>query len=255
LKYATVPGGLLFASELKSILASGLVEPAVDLEDVSRYLGLGFVPGPGTGFRGIRKLPPAHRLVWEDGKTRIERYWSLDFARKRKRSAEEWREEVRDTVERAVTKRLVSDVPLGAFLSGGVDSSIVVACMSKALSRPVETFSAGFEFDEYSELPYARAVADRFGTAHHEFQVESDAATLLPVLARLYEEPFADCSALPSYLLAREARRHVTVVLNGDGGDEGFVGYTRYARLADWNARLDAAGRLGVPRIAGATAG
>jgi asparagine synthase (glutamine-hydrolysing) len=127
--------------------------------------------------------------------------------------------------------------------------------MSKATSRPVETFSAGFDFDEYSELPYAKAVAERHGTSHHEFQVRADAAGMLPVLARLYEEPFADCSALPSYLLAREARRHVTVVLTGDGGDEGFIGYPRYSKLADWDTRLGVAARLGVGRCAKWAAG
>jgi asparagine synthase (glutamine-hydrolysing) len=254
LKYAELPGGLVFASELKAILASGLVEPRVDPGDISHYLGLGFVPGPATGFTGIRKLPPAHRLVLEEGDFRIDRYWTLDFRRKSSRAVPEWREAVRSSVERAVSKRLVSDVPLGAFLSGGIDSSVVVSCMSKTMSRPVETFSAGFEFDAYDELPYARAVAERYRTSHHEFRVRADTASLLPLLARLFEEPFADCSALPSYLLAQEARQHVTVALNGDGGDEGFAGYTRYARLADWDSRLNAASRLGLPRLAGVAA-
>ncbi len=254
LKYAESKAGLVFASELKAILASGLVAPDVDTRDVSLYLGLGFVPAPGTGFVGIRKLPAGHRLVWQDGPSSLERYWSPDFARKRRGTAAEWQAEIRQAVKVAVTKRLVSDVPLGAFLSGGIDSSIVVACMSKATSRPVETFAVGFEHDASSELRFARIVADRYRTSHHEFQVRAQAAELLPLLARLFEEPFADCSALPSYLLAREARRHVTVALSGDGGDESFVGYTRYARLADWDARLNAAGRLGIPQLAGATA-
>jgi len=254
LKYACVPGGLVFASELKAILACGLVDPTVDRADVGRYLALGFVPGPGTGIAGIRKLPPAHRLVWDGGRLGPERYWMPDFGRKRAKRPADWRVEVRESVRRAVAKRLVSDVPIGAFLSGGVDSSIVVACMSRALERPVETFSAGFEFDGASELPYARAVAERHHTSHHEFEVRADAAALLPRLARLLEEPFADCSALPCFLIAREARRHVTVALTGDGGDEGFAGYTRYARLAGWNAILDRAARLGVGRAAGRAA-
>jgi len=255
LKYAAVDGGLIFASELKAILATGLVEREVDTDDIDRFLSLGYVPAPGTGFAGIRKLPPAHRLVWEDGKITIERYWSLDFRPKAMRSADEWSELVRETVERAVARRLISDVPLGAFLSGGIDSSIVVGCMARQMSRPVETFSIGFDFEAYNELPQARAVAELYGTSHHELVVRPDAAELLPVLAELYEEPFADCSALPSYVLARETRREVTVALNGDGGDEGFVGYTRYARLADWNGRLDLAARSGIPRLAGAVAG
>ena len=251
LKYAEIDGGIVFASELKSILASGLVKAEVDPDAVGRYLSLGFVPSPGTGLRGIRKLPPAHRLTMRDGETRSERYWSLDFSKKEELEPRAWREKVRDAVERAVEKRLVSDVPLGAFLSGGIDSSIVVSCMSKAMSRPVETFSAGFDFEEYSELPFAKAVAERHGATHREFEVRAEAAEMLPRLARLYEEPFADCSALPSWLLAREARKHVTVVLTGDGGDEAFVGYPRYAKLADWNGRLDAAARLGAGRFGG----
>jgi asparagine synthase (glutamine-hydrolysing) len=250
LKYASIPGGLVFASELKAILGAGLVAPRIDSTDIGRYLSLGFVPGPGTGFAGIHKLPPAHRLIWDGGATRIERYWMPDFSRKRTQGAREWRAEVRDTVRRAVAKRLVSDVPIGAFLSGGIDSSIVVACMSQAQERPVETFAAGFEFDSASELPYARAVAERHRTSHHELEVRADTASLLPVLARLFEEPFADCSALPSYLIAREARRHVTVALTGDGGDEAFAGYTRYGKLSAWNGTLDLAARLGAGRIA-----
>lgn len=254
LKYAECPAGLVFASELKAILSSGLVAPEVDTADVSLYLGLGFVPAPGTGFAGIRKLPAGHRLVLQDGQSRLERYWAPDFAHKRQRTAEQWHAEIRQVVRVAVSKRLVSDVPLGAFLSGGIDSSIVVACMSKATSRPVETFAVGFDHDASSELHFARIVADRYRTSHHEFQVRAAAADLLPLLARLFEEPFADCSALPSYLLAREARRHVTVALSGDGGDESFVGYTRYARLADWDARLNGAAHLGIPGLAGAIA-
>jgi asparagine synthase (glutamine-hydrolysing) len=230
-------GGLAFASELKALFASGLVEPRARLLDVHDYLTFGYVPAPGTGFEGIRKLPAAHRLVYERGASRLERYWEIDFNKKQLLPVDEWREAVRGEVKRAVRRRLISDVPLGAFLSGGIDSSIVVACMAEASSRPVETFSMGFEHETYNELPYAKQVADRYATRHHEFHVRADDFGLLPRLARHYEEPYGDPSALASWILARETRRAVTVALNGDGGDEGFSGYTRYARTLDWRRR------------------
>jgi asparagine synthase (glutamine-hydrolysing) len=239
LKYAELPeGGIVFASELKALLASGLVSREIDDADVHRYLAFGYVPAPGTGFRAIRKLPPAHTLVWDARGVRIERYWSLDYSKKREQLREAWCEEIRGAVKLAVKRRLMSDVPLGAFLSGGIDSTIVVAAMAEQSSRPVETFSIGFAHAEFDELPYARRTAERYGTSHHEFQVRADDATLLPELARLYEEPYADSSALPSWFLAREARAHVTVALNGDGGDEAFSGYDRYRRFASLRARM-----------------
>jgi len=254
LKYAEVPGGLVFASELKSILASGLVEPDVDLGAIDRFLCLSYVPAPDTGLRGIQKLPAGHLLVWENGETRVERYWSLDYRNKQSRTPDEWAVAVRSEVRDAVDRRLISDVPLGAFLSGGIDSSIVVACMAESGSRPVETFSIGFEHEAYNELPHARAIAERYGTSHHEFVVRADDAELLPRLARHYEEPYSDPSALPSYFLARETRRHVTVALNGDGGDEGFTGYQRYAQARAWDAR-SWLGRLGLGSAARLSAG
>jgi asparagine synthase (glutamine-hydrolysing) len=238
LKYAEIPGGLVFASELKAVLASGRVAAEPELESIDRFLTFGYVPSPQTGFRGIHKLPPAHRLVWQDGELSVDRYWTLDFSRKRAFPPAELAERVRSAVHHAVVGRMISDVPLGAFLSGGIDSTIVVSCMAQAASRPVETFSIGFEHETYDELPYARKVAERFGTHHHEFVVRADDASLLPFLASLYEEPYADSSALPTYFLARETRRHVTVALSGDGGDEGFAGYSRYARLAAARRRL-----------------
>ena len=222
LKYALIDDGIVFASELKAILASGTVEPDVDHRAVHQYLSMGYVPAPRTGLRGIVKLPPAHTLVWEPHRTVGRRYWSLNFRNKKAQDHNQWMEDIRSTVRAAVRRRLVSDVPLGAFLSGGVDSSIVVACMSEATDRPVETFSIGFEHEQFNELPFARLVAKRYATNHHEFVVGADDTELLPELARIYEEPYSDPSALPSYFLARETRRHVTVALNGDGGDEGF---------------------------------
>jgi asparagine synthase (glutamine-hydrolysing) len=250
LKYAETADGLVFASELKAILAADAVPRDVDTRDVHTFLGIGYVPAPGTGFEKIRKLPAGHRLVWENGKSTLERYWSLDFRDKQTLSDEEWKERVRDTVRRAVKKRLISDVPLGVFLSGGIDSSIVAACMAQVTSEPIQTFSMGFEFDRYNELPYAKQVAEMYGTEHREFVTRADAAELLPTLAALYEEPYCDPSAVPSYLLSRETRKHVKVVLNGDGGDEGFAGYTRYERIASWAQRLQVAGRLGLDKMA-----
>jgi asparagine synthase (glutamine-hydrolysing) len=236
LKYAEIPGGLVFSSELKALLAAELVDREVDVPQIHDFLTFGHVPAPGTGFARIRKLEPGHRMVWERGRLSRDRYWSLDYRAKQCLPATEWREEVRRSVRQAVERRLVADVPLGAFLSGGVDSSIVVACMAQASARPVETFSIGFEHEDFNELPYARQVAERWKTSHHEFIVRADDSALLPTLARIYEEPYADSSALPSWFLARETRRHVTVALNGDGGDEGFGGYARYAQFARWRA-------------------
>jgi asparagine synthase (glutamine-hydrolysing) len=257
LKFAELPGGgIAFASELKGLFASGLLEPSERLEDVHDYLTYGYVPAPGTGFVGVSKLPAAHRLIFEDGSARVERWWALDWSRKQLEPVHEWRDAVRAEVRAAVRRRLISDVPLGAFLSGGIDSSIVVACMAEASSRPVETFSMGFEHEAYNELPHAKQVADRYGTRHHEFHVRIDDAGLLPELARHYEEPYGDPSALPSYALAREARRAVTVALNGDGGDEAFAGYTRYARALAWERRAlwlrrsGARGAIGLGRAA-----
>lgn len=238
LKYAELGGDLVFASELKSLLAAELVDRDIDLGDVDTFLSLGYVPPPGTGFRHIRKLPPGHRLVWEGGVSRVESYWQLDYRSKRSLSPTEWDEAVRGTVRDAVARRMISDVPLGAFLSGGIDSSIVVACMAEASSRPIQTFSIAFEHLAYNESPHARALAKWCATDHHEFTVRADDASLLPRLASLYEEPYADSSALPTYLLARETRRHVTVALSGDGGDEGFFGYERYARMCALDRRI-----------------
>ncbi len=237
LKYAETDGGLVFSSELKGVLASGLVSNEIDTSAVHQFLSLSYVPAPRTGLRDVQKLPAGHLLVWEKGRARVRRYWSVDYRRKQQMDAEDWRRAVRDTVQKAVTRRLISDVPLGAFLSGGIDSSIVVACMARAQSGPVETFSIGFEHEEFNELPYARQIAERYDTRHHEFIVRADDASLLPLLARHYEEPYADPSALPTYYLSRETRQHVTVALNGDGGDESFTGYQRYARAAAWEGR------------------
>jgi asparagine synthase (glutamine-hydrolysing) len=217
-----------FASEVKAILQDSEVETRPDPVMISQYLTYGYVPGSGSAFQGIHKLPPGHYLTCCDGRVEVVRYWRLRRDRKAVRSEDDWCHEIVERLEEAVRLRMTSDVPLGAFLSGGVDSSAVVALMSRAGVGRVKTFSIGFEEREYDELKYARAVADRFGTEHHEFVVRPDAAAILPKLAWHYDEPFGDSSAVPTYYVAQMTRTHVTVALTGDAGDENFGGYERY---------------------------
>ena len=217
-----------FASEAKAILQDPAVEPRPDPAGISQYLTYGYVPSPGSAFQGLKKLPPSHYLTWRDGRVDVTRYWRLERGCKAQRPEADWCREILDRLEEAVRIRLVSDVPLGAFLSGGIDSSAVVAMMSQASSRPVKTFSIGFDQPEYDEIRYARRIAERFGTEHHELVVRPDAAGILPKLAWHYDEPFADSSAVPTYYVSQMTRQYVTVALNGDAGDENFGGYDRY---------------------------
>jgi len=238
LLYALGPGFLAFASELRCLLCWP-VDRRLNAKAVDYYLSLQYIPSPQTIYAGIRKLPPAHTLTFEGGKISIERYWDLPLGQPPlKCGVDEACEMIREKLREAVRLRLISDVPLGAFLSGGVDSSIVVALMSELSERPVKTFSIGFQEESFSELPYAREVAKAYGTDHRELVVTADMTDVLPKLAWHYGEPYADTSALPSYYVSRETRRYVTVALNGDGGDEDFAGYIRYfamktARLYD----------------------
>jgi len=220
-------GTLAFASELKALLRLPGMSREVDLEAIDAYLALQYVPGDRTALHGVRKLPPGHVLVAERETERIERYWNAEPADASTRE-EEWLERVRSTVSAAVQKRLVADVPLGALLSGGIDSSIVVALMAQASSQPVRTFTIGFSDVRYDERDYARAVAERYGTVHEELAIDEDVAATLPRLAASYDEPLGDEAAFPTFLIAEQARRHVTVALAGDGGDEAFAGYERY---------------------------
>ena len=225
---------LVFASELTGVLAAPGVPREADLTAIHHYLTYQYVPAPFTAFAGIRKLPPAHRLVFEDGRATVSRYWSLSFAAGPPISDDDAVAELRRRLRDAVRVRLMSEVPLGAFLSGGLDSSAVVALMAE-FGR-VKTFSIGFEEEEWSEVAYARQVAERYGTDHHEFIVKPKAADVVPKLVEHYGEPYADSSALPTYYLSRLTRDHVTVALNGDGGDELFAGYDRYKLLAVFEA-------------------
>ncbi len=226
--YSVDRRGLRFASELKALLLDGPV-PTVDPLAVHHYLTFQYVPTPRTIFHGLRKLQPGHVLVYEQGKVSESAYWSLNYDEKQAgRSEADYREEFLALLTESVKLRLAGDVPLGAFLSGGVDSSSVVAIMSRLMDRPVKTFSIGFNEEEFNELPYARDTASRFGTEHHEFVVEPSALELLPTLVRVYDEPFADASAIPTYYVSQLSRQFVTVALNGDGGDELLAGYPRY---------------------------
>lgn len=240
LKYWVGAHGISFASELKALLADPTLPREVDYQAVDQYLTYQYVPHPATGFQHIQKLPPAHYLVVQDQKVRVQRYWQLDYSHKEQRTEKEWIEGIRENLDEAVKIRMQADVPLGAFLSGGVDSSAVVAFMAKHSAKPVKTFSIGFQEQTHNELPYARAVAKMYGTDHTEFIVEPKALEILPKLIYHYEEPYADSSAIPSYYVAQQTRQHVTVALNGDGGDENFAGYpwypvhafaSRYAKL------------------------
>ena len=229
LYYALDGERLSFASELQALLEDETVSREVDPAAVDRYLAYGYVPAPATAFRAVGKLPPAHTLVWRDGRVGLDRYWSPDYGTKLAGlSEDEACERIRSAVRAATRRRMVADVPLGAFLSGGIDSSTVVAAMAEASSSPVKTFSIGFDRQPFDELAHARRIAELFETEHHEFVVRPAAVEVLPRIVRHHGEPFADSSAIPSYYLAEMTRRHVTVALNGDGGDEAFGGYSRY---------------------------
>jgi asparagine synthase (glutamine-hydrolysing) len=234
LVYREHAGRLTFASELKALLAlpEAEVPRRIDPVALDQYLTFGYVPQPRTILEGVRKLPPAHFAEWRDGRLRIERYWSPDWNAERRRPFEEDAEELRATLDDAVREQMVADVPLGAFLSGGVDSTIIVGLMQRASSRPVKTFAIGFPDPAYDETDYAEAAAKAIGTEHHTFRVEPRAWETIPALTRQFDEPFADSSALPTWHVARETRREVTVALTGDAGDELFGGYDRYRALA-----------------------
>jgi asparagine synthase (glutamine-hydrolysing) len=237
LLWTTLPDGTLaFASELKALLQLPTLDRELDLQAIDAYLALQYVPGNRTPLRRVEKLLPGHVLVWEDGAVDVEAYWSPERALEDadEPSDEQWLEQVRETVTAAVRRRLVADVPLGALLSGGIDSSIVVALMAQASAEPVRTFTVGFADERYDERPYARAVAERWSTRHAEVVLEPDATEALPRLAATFDEPLGDEAALAQFLVCEAAREQVTVALTGDGGDESFAGYERYAahRLA-----------------------
>ena len=229
LHYAFDGKRLLFGSEIKSILAVAPELAQVDRQALRQYLLFGYIPDPATSFVAIKKLPPGHLLELEDGKLSVSRYWDLpQYGTHSPASEEECLEQLEHRLAEAVKMRLIADVPLGAFLSGGADSSTIVALMARFSSRPVKTFSIGFRQKDFDETPYARLVAQKFATEHHELILEPDVVSSVDTLTHSLEEPFGDASALPTYFVSRLARQHVTVALSGDAGDEIFAGYDRY---------------------------
>ena len=217
----------VFASEIKAIIEDKTIKREVSQEALSNYLGYGYVPAPLTIFKNIYKLLPGHCMIVDNkGNITIKQYWDLQF-KETNFSEDYYCKKTLELLEESTKIRMFSDVPLGAFLSGGVDSSAVVAMMAKNSEQPIKTFSIGFEEQEFNELPYARIIAEKFNTDHKEFIVKPDAIKILPKLVWYYDEPFADSSALPSYYLAQLTKKHVTVSLNGDGGDENYAGYDR----------------------------
>lgn len=238
--YTRTGSSFVFGSEIKAITADPEVSVTPDYAAIDQCLTWQYIPSPLTAFEGIRKLPPGHYLMaGTDGSLKIERYWEPPLeADKLRLQPAEIEAELRELLRESVRLRMTSDVPLGAFLSGGIDSGTVVALMAQESSRPVRTFSIGFEDEKYNELPYARLLAERYGTEHHEYIVKPDVAEVLPLLVRHYNEPFADSSALPTYYVSRMTRQEVTVALSGDGGDEIFAGYNHYEDVARW-AQVD----------------
>ncbi len=221
---------LLFASELKSILTAGDVPRQLNLNALQEYLTLGYVPAPLSILDGIEKLIPGHYLVAEKGLVSTHEYWNVPCGQTEVRSEEEWIERLREKLLETIKAQLMSDVPLGAFLSGGIDSSTIVSAMARLTGRTVKTYSIGYGGDQsyYNELPYAKLVAGKFATDHHEIVVRPDVSELLPKLIWHLDEPIADSACLTTYLVSRLARESVTVILSGVGGDELFGGYRRY---------------------------
>lgn len=259
LYWARIGETIVFGSELKALYAWPGFDRSLDLQAIHEYLTYQYIPAPRSVFAQVRKLPAAHKMVversgdsWRVGAP--ERYWRLPTPTVRAARAgevEDAQREVLRLLSESIRLRMIADVPLGAFLSGGVDSSAVVALMAQQSSQPVKTFSIGFPHQEYDETRYARMVAERYRTDHHELILEPDAAAVLPRLVWHYNEPYSDASMIPTYYVSELARRHVTVALNGDGGDEAFIGYPRYdtvrslmgrdevpAALAPWAATL-----------------
>jgi asparagine synthase (glutamine-hydrolysing) len=248
LHFAVEGQRLLFGSEIKSILVASPDLATVNQEALLQYMYFGYVPDPLTAFSAIQKLPPGHLLEFQNGRIEVRQYWDLpQYGTHQPHNEEECLEEMEYRLAEAVRIRLISDVPLGALLSGGTDSSTVVALMARASSKPVKTFSIGFRDHDFNEAQYARIVANKFGTDHHELIVEPDVLETVETLTSSLEEPFGDSSMLPTYYVSGMARKHVTVALSGDGGDEIFAGYDRYRihlrrnaleRIPNWARRF-----------------
>jgi asparagine synthase (glutamine-hydrolysing) len=234
--YVQTRNGLVFGSEVKAVLQHPDVERSVNPQGIADFLAYGYVPDPKTAFTGINKLSPGHLLSYRNSRLSIRRYWDFDYTNDlAPREEQYYIDELRRRLLESVRVRLVSEVPLGAFLSGGIDSSAIVAMMSRESAAPVKTFSIGFSDAEFDELKYARVTAGHLQTDHHEFVVSPDVCRLVDEIVWHHDEPFADVSSIPAYIVSKMAREHVTVVLSGDGGDELFGGYGRY--LVDLDRR------------------
>lgn len=247
LKYYFDGSVFIFASELKAILTQSEVRREIDWGAIDEYLTYLYVPCPKTGFMNISKLEPAHYMIVKDGQITKKRYWQLSYLPKLKLTEQEWKERILAKLRESVKLRLISDVPLGAHLSGGIDSSLVVALMAEQMGEAVKTFSIGFPEASHNDLAYAKSVSRQYATEHHEFTVEPEMMfDVLPEIVRQFEEPYADTSALPTHFLCKLTRSQVTVVLDGNGSDEEFAGYSRYGlmrryltlRKMDYLARL-----------------
>lgn len=257
LYYTTSDGFLAFGSELKCLFDVPGFEPKVSSAATRQYFALGYVPGPGSIYENVQKLPPAHCLVLENGAVELRRYWSLDFGPKWQDDEATLQARLLEHLDEAVRLRLVSDVPFGVFLSGGLDSSVVAALMARHLSMPLKAFTIGFAEDGFNELPDARVVAQHLGAEHHELVVTPDAIGILKDLAWYFDEPFGDSSSIPTFAVSKLAAGHVKMVLSGDGGDEGFAGYERYFKYMRLNALARGTVGLAGPglRLAGGLAG
>lgn len=238
--YQMTERSIRFSSEIKALLVDKSTPNTLNVKALSQYLTYQYVPSPRTIFQEICKLPPAHILVCENGKTVIERYWDLAYTPKQPSHPKEVFERAQELIQEAVKIRMIGDVPIGAFLSGGIDSSLVVAIMAQYAGQAVKTFSIGFEEKRYNELPYARMVAEQYQTEHQEFIVKPNALEVLPKLIWHFEEPFGDPASIPTYYLSQLTSQYVKVALNGDGGDESFGGYQRYLghRRAEFFSRI-----------------
>ncbi|MGG7036225.1 MAG: asparagine synthase (glutamine-hydrolyzing), partial [Flavobacterium sp.] len=255
LNYALTSKGLMFCSEIDPLSRHPEVSREKDSEALELYLQQQTIPAPWTIYKQIRKLKPAHYAIYNENGFQTKQYWNVNYTEKVKISEQEALEEFENKLTEAVRLRMISDVPIGALLSGGVDSSVVVALMAKLNGEKVNTFSVGFENERFNELPFARQVAGKFGTNHYPEIAKGNVEDLLPLLVKHYGEPYADSSAVPSFMVAQCARKHVTVVMNGDGGDELLGGYSRYAltpfqmKVSPWLGKLisdEKAAKLGV---------
>lgn len=232
--YYTNKEKFVFGSEIKAILKSDDIDKTISIDALDSYFAFGYITSDLSIYKNIKKLQPAHYLLLsiKDKPTiEIKRYWEIHFDPDYSKSENGWQDEIEECFSETVKLHMISDVPLGAFLSGGIDSSSVVAMMGRNSDRPVKTFSIGFKEQKFNELKYAREIADKYGCEHHEQIVEPESVNLLSLLVNAYDEPFADASAIPTYYVSKLARQFVTVALSGDGGDELFAGYTGYTKF------------------------